>query len=55
MSTAPFTITTDASIKKAIEMMIRLDINRLCVVDPEKLAGITDINDIVRAYTNGRI
>ncbi len=55
MSTPPFTITTDASLKKAIEMMTRLDVHRLCVVDPEKLVGIIDIHDIVRACIDGRI
>jgi CBS domain-containing protein len=55
MSTPPFTINTDASLKKAIEMMTRLDVQLLCVVDPEKLVGIIDIHDIVRASTNVRI
>lgn len=55
MSTPPFTITTDASLKKAIEMMTKLDVQLLCVVDPEKLVGIIDIHDIVRASTNVRI
>lgn len=54
MSTPPFTITPDASIKDAIEMMIRLDVGRLCVVDPDKLKGIIDRYDIVRAYANER-
>ena len=55
MSTPPFTITPDAALKEAIEMMRRLDVHRLCVVDPEKLVGIIDIHDIVRAYIDGMI
>lgn len=50
MSTPPFTITPEVSIRSAIEMMIRKDVGRLCVVDSDVLVGIIDRHDIVRAY-----
>lgn len=50
MSTPPFTISPDAPLNEAIEMMIRLDVGRLLVTNPERLVGIIDRHDIVRAY-----
>lgn len=52
MSTPPYTITPDVSTRDAIEMMIRLDVGRLCVVGPEKLVGIVDRYDIIGVYAS---
>jgi CBS domain-containing protein len=50
MSTPPFTIAPDAPLKDAVEMLVRLDVGRLCVVNLDKLVGIIDRYDIVKAY-----
>lgn len=52
MSTPSYNISPKASIRKAIEMMIKYDVGRLCVVDQDKLVGIIDRHDVVKAYSN---
>ena len=52
MSTPSYNISPEASIRDAIEMMIKYDVGRLCVVDQDKLVGIIDKHDVVRVYSN---
>ncbi|NIA03596.1 MAG: CBS domain-containing protein [Nitrospirae bacterium] len=52
MSTPSYNISPKASIGDAIKMMIKYDVGRLCVVDQDKLVGIIDKHDAVRAYSN---
>jgi CBS domain-containing protein len=52
MSTPSYNISPEASIRDAIEMMIKYDVGRLCVVDRDKLVGIIDRHDFVGAYSN---
>jgi len=54
MSTPSYNITPKASILDAIEMMIKYDVGRLCVVDHDKLVGIIDKHDVVEAYLNSK-
>lgn len=49
MSTPAFTISPEASVKDAIEMMLRLDVGRLCITNRDKLVGIINRYDVVRA------
>ncbi|MCL7412738.1 MAG: CBS domain-containing protein [ANME-2 cluster archaeon] len=49
MSTPAFTIDPEASIKDAIEMMSKLDVGRLCVTNRDKLVGIINRYDVVKA------
>ncbi|MCL7414881.1 MAG: CBS domain-containing protein [ANME-2 cluster archaeon] len=50
MSTPAYTITPDTSFKETIELMAKLDVGRLCVINPNELVGIIDRYDVVRAY-----
>ncbi|MCG7848146.1 MAG: CBS domain-containing protein [ANME-2 cluster archaeon] len=52
MSKPAYTITPEASLKEAIEMMLNLDVGRLCVTNREKLVGIIDRYDIAKACIN---
>lgn len=52
MSTPSYNISPDASIEDAIEMMMKLDVGRLCVVNRDELVGIIDRHDIVKAYSS---
>ena len=52
MSTPSYNISPKASIRDAIEMMIKYNVGRLCVVDLDKLVGIIDRHDVVGAYSN---
>ena len=50
MSTPVYTISPDATLKEAIQAFLKLDVGRLSVVDDNKLAGIIDRNDIIKAF-----
>lgn len=52
MSTPAYTITPETSLKEAIEMMVKLDVGRLCVTNRDKLVGIINRYDVVRAYVD---
>ncbi len=52
MSTPAYTITPEASLKEAIEMMLKLDVGRLCVTNRDKLVGIINRYDVVKACIN---
>ena len=52
MSTPSYNISPDASIEDAIEMMMKLDVGRLCVVNRDELVGIIDRHDIVKTYSS---
>ncbi len=52
MSTPAYTITPEASLKEAIEMMLKLDVRRLCVTNRDKLVGIINRYDVVKACIN---
>lgn len=54
MSTPSYNISPESLIKDAIEKMIKLEVGRLCVVKEDKLVGIIDRHDVVRAYSNQR-
>ncbi len=50
MSSPPYTIQQDASLKEAIQAFLKLDVGRLSVVNGGKLVGIIDRNDIIKAF-----
>lgn len=50
MSAPPITIGLDASVREAAALMVRRDVNRLPVVDGDRLVGIVTRADLVRAY-----
>lgn len=49
MSTPPYTITENTSIKDAIRMFLKLDVGRISVVKDRGLIGIVDRYDLVKA------
>ncbi len=49
MSTPPYTILPSADIREAITMLLRLDIGRISVAEGDKLLGIVDRYDLVKA------
>ncbi len=49
MSTPPYTLSPETSLKEAVQAFLKLDVGRLSIVNGGKLAGIVDRNDIIRA------
>ncbi|HOT06091.1 MAG TPA: CBS domain-containing protein [Methanotrichaceae archaeon] len=49
MSTPLFSIRPDTTIKEAVEIMMRRDVGRISVVEGEKLVGIVDRYDLIKA------
>ena len=50
MSTPVYNISPETTLKEAIQAFLRLDVGRLSVVDGDKLVGIIDRNDIIKAF-----
>jgi CBS domain-containing protein len=50
MSSPLFSVKPDDSVRTAIELMLKHDVGRICVVDEEKLVGIVDRNDLIKSY-----
>jgi len=50
MSTPPYTLSPQNTLKEAIQAFLKLDVGRFSVVDDGKLVGIVDRNDIIRAF-----
>lgn len=50
MSTPMFSVSPQASLASAIEIMLKHDVGRISVVEDEKLVGIVDRNDLIESY-----
>jgi CBS domain-containing protein len=50
MSTPAYTLSPEAPLKEAIMAFIKLDVGRLSIVNEDKLIGIVDRNDIIKAF-----
>lgn len=53
MSTPAYTVVSDTDLKDCLEKMLHYDVGRLTVVDNERIIGIVDRSDILRASLNG--
>lgn len=53
MSTPAYTISPEAYIKEALQMLLKLDVGRLSVANNYQLVGIVDRSDIIKALRNG--
>lgn len=49
MSTPIYTLEPQDRLKKAIELMLKLDVGRISVISDQKLVGIVDRYDIIKA------
>jgi CBS domain-containing protein len=50
MSTPAYSLTTETSLKDAVQAFMKLDVGRLSVVNGGKLTGIVDRSDIIKAF-----
>ncbi len=50
MSKPAYTLSSQTTLKDAIQAFLKLDVGRLSVVDNNKLVGIVDRNDIIKAF-----
>jgi len=52
MTTNVISINQNSSISEALEKMLENQINRLPVLDKNKLVGVVSTTDIINAYTD---
>lgn len=50
MSSPMYSLTPEASLASAIEIMLKHDVGRISVADDGKLVGIVDRNDLIKSY-----
>jgi CBS domain-containing protein len=50
MSTPLYSLEPEASLTKAIELMLKHEVGRISVVNEGKLVGIVDRDDLIKSY-----
>ncbi len=50
MSSPAYTLSSQSTLKEAIQAFLKLDVGRLSVVNKGELVGIVDRNDIIKAF-----
>ncbi|SES98228.1 CBS domain-containing protein [Methanococcoides vulcani] len=53
MSTPVYTVSADTSVKECLEKMLHYDVGRMTVLDKDRIVGIVDRTDILRAFVMG--
>ncbi|WP_135610211.1 CBS domain-containing protein [Methanococcoides sp. AM1] len=53
MSTPVYAVSADTSVKECLEKMLHYDVGRITVLDNDRIVGIVDRTDILRAFVMG--
>lgn len=55
MTPRPVTVSPDATVKEAAQLLLCADVHRVFVMNGDRLVGVLSTTDIVRAVANGQL